>query len=169
MTAQMPAITVRLPWAAAQRSGAKLVENRGKRIPAQYIGQQIGIHASAEYDRPATWDTRILSWWWGPDRFDPVDATNFTLLFRKVIAVGTLVGCHQAVTVQAHACCAPWGQTFYNGKPAWHYVFTDMVALPEPVLAKGSLLLPWMMPDDVTAQVRRQLPQPAEDVNHAPV
>lgn len=71
---------------------------------------------------------------------------------------GTLVDCHQAVTAGADVCCAPWGQAFHKpGKPAWHYVFTDMVVLPEPIQAKGSLLLPWMMPADVSALVRQQL------------
>ncbi len=152
---EMPAITVRLPWADALRAGVKLVENRSKRIPPQYIGCQIAIHASAAFDPNGAADERIRNWWWGRPEDDrgPVDATNFSYLFRKVVSVGTLVDCHQATSSHGVTCCQPWGQLY----PAWHCVFTDMVALNDPVPASGSLLLPWSLPADVTTLVRRQL------------
>jgi hypothetical protein len=159
---EMPAISVRLPWAWALRTwlpGAKRVENRGKRIPPQYVGHQIAIHASGGWDRDGAADQRIRTLWYGRPEDDrgPLDATDFSYMFRKVIAVGTLADCHQAYAVNGVTCCPPWGQPHHSGKVAWHYVFTDMVRLPRPVAAVGSLLLPWSLPADLATLVRNQL------------
>ncbi len=153
----LPAITVRLPWAAALRCGVKPVENRGKRMPPQYLGQKVAIHASAAWDLSGSLDPLIRNWWWGyPDR-GQLSATDFSAMFRRVVAVGTLADSHQAVTKDGVTCCAPWGQPFHRDKVAWHYVFTDMVPLIEPVLARGCLLLPWQLPADASEEVHRQL------------
>lgn len=160
---EMPAISVMLPWAWALRTwlpGAKRVENRPKRIHPQYVGHQIAIHASGGWDRGGAADQRIRDLWYGRPEDDrgPLSATDFTYLFRKVGAVGTLADCHQAHTFDGVTCCAPWGQPY----PAWHCVFTDMVRLPRPVLAVGSLLLPWSLPAAETTAVREQLTEIAE-------
>ncbi len=158
---EMPAISVMLPWTAALRAGVKPVENRTKRIPPQYIGHRIAIHASGGWDRSGAASELIRSWWYGRPEDDrgPLSATDFSLMFRKVLAVGTLEDCHQARTFGGVPCCQPWGQLW----PAWHCVFTDMVALKEPVWAVGSLLLPWSLPAAETALVRQQIAE-AESV-----
>lgn len=157
-------ITVRLPFAAAISAGRKLVENRGKPIPPKYLGQPVAIHAAAAWSKEGGADRRIHDWWWGAGRHPDwvVDATDFTGLFRKVIAVATVADCHRAEWPlnEALTCCMPWGDRRYGPRQeaAWHIVLADVIALDEPVgPVRGSLLVPWKLPSDVAEQVRMQI------------
>jgi hypothetical protein len=153
------AITIRLPYAAAIRASAKLVENRGRPIHDRHIGERVAIHAAATWSKEGGADPRIRQWWWGPGCREVVP-TDFSFMFRKVIAVATIAGCHEAQwpRVPMEACCAPWGDSWYSGKPAWHIVLADVVALDEPVgPVRGQLSVPWNLPDDVAAQVAEQI------------
>ncbi len=161
----MIAITIRLPYAAAIRAGVKTTENRGRPIAAKHIGQQVGIHAAAAWSKEGEQDERIRRWWWGPNRTGlpldgPVAATDFSRLFRNIIAVATIAGCHRADVIAG--CCQPWGDWDYGNSTAWHIVLADIVALPRPVgPVRGSLPVPWTLPDDVAAQVTEQLAEVA--------
>ncbi len=163
-TEPMWAITIRLPYAAAVRSGVKQVENRSRPIHEKHIGTRVAIHASATWSKVGGEDPRILDWWWGkhrsPDR--SIDATDFSRLFRKVVAVATIAGCHEAAWPlnEALTCCKPFGDRRYGdrGAQAWHIELADIVALDQPVgPVRGSLAVPWTLPADIAAQVRAQV------------
>jgi hypothetical protein len=164
----MNAATVRLPWAAATRAGVKLPENRGRPVAARHIGQPLAIHAAAPsgWSKPGALDPRLRRWWWGEDWASrpPLDPVDFGPLFRKVIAVATLTGCHQAVHRDGETCCPPFGDRYYrdDSKPAWHLTLGDVVALPEPVgPVKGQLSVPWTLPPEAAEQVAMQLVEAA--------
>lgn len=176
MTAPTLAMTIRLPYAAAIRAaayhaGGKTVENRGRRIGDRHIGQRVAVHAAATWDKAGARDPRIRGWWWGATDRGPLEATDFRPHFRRIVAVATITGCHQAVETgqlpwslleQPASCCEPWGQlrylTTHGYVPAWHITLADVVALPEPVgPVKGRLSVPWNLPADVQAQVAAQL------------
>lgn len=155
----MNAITIKLPWAATIRAGKKLVENRGRPVNPRHIGQRILIHAGAAWSKDGAADPRIREWWWGPtwDSRPPLDATDFSYLFRHIIAEVTLADCHQAATPinEALTCCQPWGNRNYGADLAWHLVFTDVEAYepgdPRFVPAVGRLSVPWTLPDGAVA------------------
>jgi hypothetical protein len=156
----MLCITTRLPWSAAIRAGEKLVENRGRAVAPQHIGQPVAIHAGAGWDKTGGADPRIRRWWYGHEAQRTLDATLFSRYFRKVLAVATLADCHRANLGPApydSNCCSPWGDSFYGQNPAWHLVLTDVVGLDEPVETRGYLPVPWQLPDDVAAKVQAQL------------
>lgn len=181
----MIAVSVRQPWAqliaeaealAALNVEPKLIENRSRRVADKYIGEDIAIHAGLTWCRVGANDWRVRRTW---ARFsaaidlrkpNPLLAahgdrrTGFVGGLRPgmwmeqgaVIAVARLVGCHLA-----GACvlptCHPWGELEHNGKPAWHIELADVRRLPKPVPARGSLALPWRLPEDVAGQVQAQL------------
>jgi hypothetical protein len=138
-------ITVRLPWAAAIMAGVKTVENRTR--STSYRGP-VGIHAAA----PSGWsvagamDPRIRAWWHGSTSRH-ISSHDMPSMFRRILAVADLVDCHQGV-----ACCRPWGDL-----DARHLVLANIRPLPEPVVARGSLALPWTAPDDVARAVWEQI------------
>ncbi len=159
------AATVRLPYAAAIRAGAKPIENRGKPIAERHIGQPIAIHAAAQWSKMGESDMRIRRWWWGPERAatHPFDATLFSNMFRKVVAVATVAGCHEAVWPlnEDLTCCQPFGDRRYGprGEPAWHIELDDIASLDVPVgPVRGWLNIPWTLPEDITRQVVEQVP-----------
>lgn len=148
----MKAISIRQPYASAIASDhplAKRVENRGRRCT--YRGP-LAIHASLTADVAADHDWRILRVRGDDPRLHaPVGA---------VIAVADLVDCHEATLARdllAEACCAPWGERHYRGRPAWHLVLANVRVLDRPVSAKGQLAVPWTLPNDVAEQVHQQI------------
>jgi hypothetical protein len=151
------AVTVRLPWAAAIRPDLKLVENRGRPIPAKHIGTRVGIHAGAAWSKDGGEDPRIRSWWWGRTwaHRAPLQATDFPTYFRHVISVARVADCHQADRRGPYTCCRPWGDPYYvdPGKAAWHVVFDDVTPIEPVGPVKGSLLVPWTLPPAIAAQV----------------
>lgn len=161
------AVTIRLPWAAATRAGRKLVENRGRPVPDRYLGTTVGVHAGAAWSKDGERDGRILGWWWGPNRAGrTIDATDFSSYFRKVIAVATIAGQHEADQTEAHAtCCHPWGDRTYRrpDKPAWHIEWSDVVVIDPVGPIAGKLSMPWeLTPTDsaaVTARYHQVTPQ----------
>ncbi len=156
------AITVRLPFAAAIAAGTKLVENRGRPIPTRYIGSRVAIHAAATWSPEGGRDSRIRRWWWGPDR-NPgavLDPADFSFYFRHIVAVATVVNCHEA-NLTGMLCCPLWGERWYDeerGQLAWHIVL-DNIVRPDRLVGpvRGSLSVPWTLPDDVATQVRAQV------------
>ncbi|WP_405769228.1 ASCH domain-containing protein [Actinacidiphila glaucinigra] len=137
MTTPTPAVralTVRQPWAGAIAHQTKRVENRTWKLPAKYEGARLLIHAGAQLDRGA----RL----YGPHLG----------VYGAVVAVATLTGCHWAEDTRL---CSPWSQ---DG--TYHWTLDDVVALPEPVPAKGRLGL-WIPSPDLLAAVNAQLPAPA--------
>lgn len=151
------AITVRLPWAGAIRAGVKPVENRGRPIPDRHIGARVGIHAAAAWAPDGGADNRIRAWWWGRTwaQRPPLQAIDFPTLFRHVIAVARIAGCHQADRAGPGTCCQPWGDPVYvdPAKAAWHITFDEIVAIDPVGPVRGSLLFPWKLPTVVAEQV----------------
>lgn len=179
------AITVRPPWsqliAEAQALTVlgvvpKLVENRSRKVADKYIGQDIAIHAGLTWCTIGAADWRVRRAW---ARFcaaidlreaNPLLAahgdrrTGFVGGLRPgmwieqgaVVAVARLAGCHPAGPC-VNLGCHPWGEAEHNGKPAWHIELADVRRLPKPVAARGSLGVPWRLPEDVTAAVQAQL------------
>ncbi|NUP23567.1 MAG: ASCH domain-containing protein [Streptomyces sp.] len=117
----MKALTIRQPWADAIAHGTKLTENRSWKAPVKHTGARILIHAAAANDK-----TAIL-----PPEANVGRAFGRIPIAQRsaIIAVATLTGCHFDT-----GCCAPWGMADY-----YHWELADVVALPEPVPAKGSL------------------------------
>lgn len=141
----MKAISVRQPWARCIANGKKTVENRGR--PTVYRGL-VAIHASKTPDRRATEDPRVVR----ALGFDPLLGT----VLGAVVAVADLVDCHES-----RDCCWPWGEMYHFGPtrtvPAWHLVLTDVRRLGKPVPVRGSLAVPWNLPEAVAEAVAAQL------------
>jgi hypothetical protein len=149
------AITIQLPWAAAIRAGRKLVENRGRPVPDRYIGQRIAIHAGASWSKDGARDGRIRRWWWGEEDRGPLEATDFSYAFRRILAVATLSGCHQS---EQHAdgstCCQPFGdRTYINGKPAYHLTFDNVVGIDLVENVRGQESVPWRLEPALAGRV----------------
>lgn len=109
----MKALTIRQPWSGAIAHQTKRVENRTWKLPAKHEGARILIHAGAQRDRNA-----IV---YGPN----LD------VYSAVVAVATITGCHWA---EQDRPCGPWSED-----DVYHWTLTDVIALPEPVPAKGAL------------------------------
>lgn len=126
----MKALTIRQPWAGAIVHQTKRIENRSWELPTAHVGTRILIHAGAERDRDAT-----------------VYGPNLNV-YGAIIGVATFADCHY--DNGNNVCCSVWAFT-----GAYHWEITDVIALPEPVPAKGRLKF-WTPPDVVLAAVRRQ-------------
>lgn len=160
------AITVRIPWSPAIAYGRKRVENRGRRIAARHIGTRVAIHAGSTVDTAGMRDHRIVQWLIGnPEAarggtFDPLLVQH---LRGRILAVATIVGCHQADGARAYAtCCHPWGEREYAtpafpaGRLAQHIELDDVVSLDEPYgPVVGALRVPWELPADVAADLNQ--------------
>lgn len=126
----MKALTIRQPWAGAIAHQTKRVENRTWKLPAKYEGARLLIHAGAQPDR------------------DAIVYGEHLAVYSAVVAVATVTGCHWADEWQ---CCGYWAF-----EKAYHWTLTDVIALPEPVPAKGALGF-WTPDADVLAAVETQL------------
>ncbi|WP_438479162.1 hypothetical protein [Streptomyces asiaticus] len=126
----MRALTIRQPWAGAIAHQTKRVENRSWKLPAKHHGARILIHAGAQPDKDA-----IV---YGPN----LD------VYSAVVATATLADCHWS---DDGTCCGPWG----FGK-AYHWTLTDVVALTEPVPAKGKLGI-WTPSEDIITAATAQI------------
>jgi hypothetical protein len=186
------AITIRPPWSAIIAETAaltalgvepKTVENRGRSIGEQHIGTDIAIHAGQTWCEVGAEDERVTWAWWmfcnsiHPRQANPKLAAigdtrtgvvgglrpGLWLDTGAVVAVATLVDCHEATTTGrlfgSEPCCPPWGEATHNGKPAFHLVLGNVRRLQRAVSARGSLAVPWTLPADVEAAVREQLAQ----------
>lgn len=131
----MKALTVRQPYAGAIAHQTKRVENRGWKLPAKHEGARILIHAGAK-----------------PDKWATVYGPNLDV-YGAVVAVATITGCHFDNGNQV--CCSYWAQP-----GVYHWELADVIALPEPVPAKGALGF-WTPTDDVLAAVEKQLAEVA--------
>jgi len=124
------ALTIRQPWAGAIVHQTKRVENRTWKLPNAHEGAHILIHAAAQ-----------------PDKWAVVYGPNLDV-YGAIVGAATLTGHHWS---DDGRCCGPWG--FEN---AYHWALTDVVALDQPVPAKGALGF-WNPPADVLAAVQQQL------------
>ncbi len=138
----MKALSIKQPWldAIVQPSVTpKWIENRSRPAPAKHIGTRILLHASAQTDRHA-----ILPFGYNTARRDWPDVRG------AILAVATLAGCH----FDRDGCganCATWGEW-----QVYHWLLADVVALPEPVPAKGALGF-WRPTPAVLDAVQRQI------------
>ncbi|MFD9568076.1 hypothetical protein [Streptomyces sp. NPDC059994] len=125
----MKAISIRQPWAGAIVHQSKRVENRTWKLPASMHGARVLIHAAAQPDRHA-----IV---YGPH----LD------VYGAIVGVATITGCHWA---EKGRLCGPW-----SDDNAYHWTLDDVVALPEPVPAKGALGF-WTPNEETVNAVLRQ-------------
>lgn len=114
----MKALTIKQPWAGLIAHGDKGVENRTWALPEKHIDTRILIHAGAAFDQTARSLAAALDDW--------------QLTPSAVVAVATITGCHFDDGNQV--CCSYWAQP-----GLYHWTLADVVALPEPVPAKGAL------------------------------
>lgn len=126
----MKALTVRQPWAGAIAHQTKRVENRTWKLPAKHEGARILIHAGARPDR----DAQVCG-----DHLD---------VYSAIVAVATITGCHYDNGNQV--CCSYWAQP-----GLYHWTLADVIALPEPVPAKGALGF-WTPSEEALAAALRQ-------------
>ncbi|MGQ4343514.1 hypothetical protein [Streptomyces sp. SAS_275] len=126
----MRALTIRQPWAGAIAHQSKRVENRTWKLPAKHEGARILIHAGAQPDR----DAQVYG-----DHLD---------VYSAIVAIATITGCHWSDEWQ---CCGYWAF-----EKAYHWTLGDVIALPEPVPAKGALGF-WTPAADVATAVEMQL------------
>ncbi|HEY6117669.1 MAG TPA: hypothetical protein VI172_17075 [Candidatus Dormibacteraeota bacterium] len=129
MTA-LRALTIRQPWAGAIAHQTKRVENRTWKLPAKHEGARILIHAGAQRDK------------WAVVYGEHLD------VYGAVVAVATITGCHWS---DDGTCCGPWGQ---DG--VYHWTLDDVIALNEPIPAKGRLGI-WTPDSDLLTAVVAQL------------
>ncbi|MER5816853.1 hypothetical protein [Streptomyces californicus] len=125
----MRALTIRQPWAGAIVHQTKRVENRTWKLPAAHHGARVLIHAGAQ-----------------PDKTAEVSGPNLDV-YSAIIGVATIIGCHWSSEWQ---CCGYWA--FEN---TYHWTLSDVIALPEPVPAKGALGF-WTPSDDIVNAALRQ-------------
>lgn len=139
----MKALTIRQPWADAIVHGEKRTENRTR---LTHMRGPVLIHAGATTYAAV-----------GRLAIEEITGTDPDTAWPgkrgAVIAVATITGCHIA-----DGCCRPWGQTETRRSEPWiyHWTLTDVVALPEPVPAKGQLGF-WTPTPDVLAAVQQQI------------
>lgn len=145
-TGTLRALTIQQPWADAivhvdhPKWGRKRIENRSWPAPAALLGTRILIHAGKATDRQAVL-AGILP---GPD------------VRGAVIGTALLKSCHSASVACGLLGCGPWAH-----RDVYHWVLDDVVALTEPVPAKGSQRL-WKPTPDLVRSVRAHTP-PAEN------
>jgi hypothetical protein len=135
----MRALSIRQPWADAIVHGTKRTENRTRPAPDKHVGTRILIHTSLLGDRAA-----ILPFGYNTARRDWPAARG------AIVGAATLTGCHRDA-----GCCTPWGQRS-GARPVYHWQLTDVVALGQPVPAKGALGF-WTPGPDALAAVYRQI------------
>ncbi|WP_051864904.1 ASCH domain-containing protein [Streptosporangium roseum] len=138
MAEQLPALTIRQPWAWAITHGTKRIENRT--WTTQHRGP-LAIHAGTRIDRGALDDMRIRGTAHNLGQARP----DYEL--GAVIAVAQLVHIHSCT----RGLCSIWSA---HGQHHWE--LTDIRPLAEPVPCKGRLGL-WPLPADADAAVRAQL------------
>lgn len=126
----MKALTIKQPYAGAIAHQTKRVENRSWKLPEKHEGARILIHAGAKPDKWAVV--------YGP-RLD---------VYSAVVAVATITGCHFDNGNQV--CCSYWAQP-----DRYHWELADVIALPEPVPAKGALSF-WTPNEETVNAVLRQ-------------
>ncbi|MBQ1118464.1 ASCH domain-containing protein [Streptomyces sp. C3-3] len=125
----MRALTIRQPWAGAIVHQTKRVENRTWKLPAAHHGARILIHAGAQ-----------------PAKNAEVNGPHLDV-FSAIVGIATIADCHWA---DEWDCCGPWA---FN--QAYHWTLTDVVALPEPVPAKGALGF-WTPAEEIVNAALRQ-------------
>lgn len=176
------AATLTQPWAGLVASGIKPIENRDRPIAGkELIGRRVAIHASREIDEDVYARIMDLDDGIGSCTFiDPADgmlvqaiATDsrwykLSRLTSSIIGVATLKhelrGWRRREDILEHRAALEQQFEIYFGKGHWWrwffgpvgYLFTDIIALPEPVACKGALGF-WRVPEDKRDVIYRQL------------
>jgi hypothetical protein len=171
---RIPVLTVRQPWHWAltcdqpDASLRKPVENRT--WTTRHRGS-VWLHAGARsrWDPDgasfpllrSAWDRYVCSiaGWPGLPSSDVELGRRTTLMpFGAVAALAKLAACHRDSDCDREVndfarveWCSPWAMP-----DQYHWEFTEVIALPEPVPCKGSLGL-WYLPPEVEAAVREQI------------
>ncbi len=155
----MRAITVHLPWTYAIAEGWKPTENRSR--TTKYRGE-LAIHAGAQWSDQGANDPACRSRWHGPSwpAKPPLSPVDFSHLFRRIIAIVDVVGCHQAEPLTrldgtVGSCCEPWGWLTYHGGKArvFHWEFANARRPARTPEMRGRLGL-WTVPDDLAEALR---------------
>jgi hypothetical protein len=136
---QVPALSVRQPWADLIMDGWKPVENRT--WTTDYRGPVI-IHAGKKWDTPP------------PDvAFDLADLGITAKSPRGYLGVVTLVNTHPADACVSGSVCGGWGQT---GDNMVHWVVTAPRRFAAPIPGDGHLsLYRWDIPGAVYEALRK--------------
>lgn len=156
-------MTVRQPYAWAIAEAIKLVENRGtntrhRGLVGLHAGRRWFLHAASDPTLCAAWRTHALRAG-RRDLAHDISPRAPWMVWGAIIAVAEIVDAHRDTP---DGCCRPWGQERHHragGRmvPAWHWCLNNVRQLAEPVPCRGQVMPIWTVPDDVTAQVRRQV------------
>lgn len=155
MTADLPALTLKTPWAYAVTDLGKALENRTWRPPGALVGHRFAIHAGkvpALGSREAWVEIKEAVWWMDSRSLIPKSKdkkfTQAELVRRgsAIVALATLGG----VVTESDS---PW----FVGPFGWQ--LADVFVLPKPVPCRGAQRL-WTVPPDVAARVLAQEPRP---------
>jgi hypothetical protein len=122
----MRAITIQQPYAECVARGAKLVENRSRRV---FHRGPIAIHAGLRLSKRGLADPRVNALLYPHGR-----PSRPPRALGMVIAVAELVDCHPAA-----GCCKPWGDDLHEGRPVHHLVLEHVRPLARPIPAVGRL------------------------------
>ncbi len=148
---EMRCLSIMQPWLGAIVLGDKRVENRSWAAPQWIIGETIALHASKRFDWGAEFPPGRNLMWYAPE----------DLPLGAVTGIATVTGCHLSPDFggtcgATRPLCSPWA-----ARDSYHWLLSDVRALPEPVSCRGMLGL-WRLPDDVDAAVRAQLGEDGE-------
>lgn len=151
----MRALTLTQPWAGLVASGIKLVENRPRKLLAQPTGIRFAIHASREIDDSVFARIYEIAPELHHKLADTREKARWHQLARITSCAIALATIDRHVIGDIDASGLPLDQRRWYFGPVG-YVLRDVVALAEPVPCRGMLGF-WTLPDDVAANVRRQL------------
>jgi len=142
----MRALTLIQPWAGLIATGAKRIENRTWRPPADMIGQRFAIHAGKKLDEETIRDVlddedqRLDEW--GGARLVESPLWRVT---SAVLCTVRLVGV--ATAPEDCEMDAGHGQSWWFNGP-YGFVLAD-VQIVAPIPCKGALGF-WTLPDDIS-------------------
>jgi hypothetical protein len=131
----LKAISVKQPWATALLT-LKDVENRTWKLPKQYIGIPIALHASKNDREEYRYYSEFCF-------MHQMSGSMFDIPYGSIIGIITFSEC---VTEMA--------SSWFFGEYGW--VKKSIVALPDPIPCNGSLGF-WTVPAEVEKLIRDQV------------
>jgi len=142
----MKALSVKQPW-ATELLGPKDIENRSWRLPTQYLGVPIALHASKQKSFDEFWNFRHLVV--TKNILDASDPDSGLCVYGAII--GTIIF-SRVLTLdeEKREINSPWA----FGPFCW--VKAAVTTCETPIPCRGSLGV-WKMPDNVELEVWRQL------------
>lgn len=151
----MEALTLWQPWATLMAIGAKKVETRGWEMPRKIRGAWIALHAAGVATTPrdelrAAFDV--------PEIVRALARQDYTirnLPAGAIVAVALAAKSIPTDTLRANVGHDELAMGYYAaGRHGW--LFTRIVRLQEPILAKGAQGI-WTLPLHTESQVHAQL------------